>query len=64
MNGIELITAIRENPNTKHLPCIAITAFHTTVVKQQAIEAGFDSYMAKPLDDTSFLRMVDNMLSA
>ena len=56
MDGLSLIRTIRADPNIASLPCVAITAYHTSAVKQQAIEAGFDVYFSKPLDDTSFIR--------
>lgn len=63
MDGWELLQAIRGNPKLANLPCIAITAYHTSVVRQQAIEAGFDAYFPKPLDDTSFVREVSRVIT-
>lgn len=62
MDGLTLIRKIRQNPETANLPCIAITAYHTSAVKQQAIDAGFDAYFAKPLDDTAFIREVSRLI--
>src|SRR5260221_14333196 len=56
MDGLSLIRTIRENPATARIPCCAMTAYHTSTVKQQAIDSGFDAYFAKPLDDTLFVR--------
>jgi CheY-like chemotaxis protein len=63
MDGIELITNMRENPAYASLPCVAITAFHSSQLKQEALGAGFDAYFAKPLDDTSFVRELDRIIS-
>lgn len=63
MDGIELLAAIRNHAPTAHLPCVAITAFHTSAVKMQALEAGFDAYFPKPLDDMAFARELDRILS-
>jgi CheY-like chemotaxis protein len=62
MDGLSLIKAIRQNPNVTNLPCIAITAYHTSAVKQQAIDAGFDVYFSKPLDDTVFVREISRVI--
>jgi CheY-like chemotaxis protein len=62
MDGLQLIQNIRQNPDTSNLPCIAITAYHTSSVRQQAIDAGFDTYFSKPLDDTSFFREVSRVI--
>lgn len=61
MDGIELIQTIRESAAWRHLPCVAITAYHTSQVKQQALNAGFDAYFPKPLDDTSFVRELERI---
>ena len=63
MDGVQLMREIRQNTALVDLPCIAITAFHTSAVKQEALAAGFNAYLAKPLDDTAFLRAIDAMLS-
>jgi len=62
MDGLQVIQQIRENPDTAQLPCIAITAYHTSAVKQQAIKAGFDAYFSKPIDDTTFIREINRIV--
>lgn len=62
MDGIELIRAIRANGATYALPCIAITAYHTSAVKQQALMSGADAYFPKPLDHTAFVREVERVV--
>jgi CheY-like chemotaxis protein len=63
MDGIGLVQAIRQNTATADLPCVAITAYHTSTVKKQAIEAGFDAYFPKPVDDTSFVRELERIVA-
>ncbi|MCA0454089.1 MAG: response regulator [Chloroflexi bacterium] len=63
MDGIQLLTTIRNHPNISDIPCIAITAFHTSQLKQEALAAGFDAYFSKPLDDTGFMRELDRIIS-
>ena len=63
MDGVQLIEAIRTNQATAALPCIAVTAFHTSAVKQQVLDAGFNAYFPKPLDDKAFVRELDRILS-
>ncbi len=62
MNGWSLLKEIRHNPQTATMPCIAITAYHNSGVRQQAVEAGFDGYFPKPLEDTAFLREVTRII--
>ncbi len=63
MDGIQLLDHIRSSDSLSSLPCVAITAYHTPELKQQALEAGFDSYFAKPLDRTIFLEALFNLLN-
>jgi CheY-like chemotaxis protein len=56
MDGFGLLREIRGDARFSGLPCIAYTAFHTSMVKREALEAGFDAYFPKPLDDNAFVR--------
>lgn len=61
-DGWELIADIRENTFTKDVTCIAVTAFHTSEIRKQAIKAGFNAYFSKPLDATQFARELETLL--
>jgi CheY-like chemotaxis protein len=63
IDGLELVRFIREQATLSKLPCIAITAYHTSKLKQESLEAGFDAYFSKPLDDTGFMRELDRIVS-
>lgn len=52
VSGWELKTQIHEQIG--NLPCIAFTAFHSSKVAQEAIDAGFAGYFSKPLDISHF----------
>ncbi len=56
MDGWGVLKAVRSNPALAQLPCVAITAFHTAELAEQAISMGFNAYFAKPIDATSFVR--------
>lgn len=63
MDGVELVRKIRAHAILNSLPCIAITAYHTSAVKQQALASGFDAYFPKPLDDTAFVRELERVVT-
>lgn len=54
MDGFGLLNQIRSSAELKNLPCVAVTAFHSSEVKKQALDAGFDGYFAKPLNTRNF----------
>jgi CheY-like chemotaxis protein len=62
IDGWGVLSAIRNDDELQSLPCVAITAYHSTEVAVKAIEAGFNAYFSKPLDATSFVRELTNVL--
>lgn len=62
MDGFQLLQKIRETEAVRQIPCVAVTAFHTPSLKQRVMEAGFDSYFAKPLDDRRFIEKIQELL--
>ncbi|MEO1288219.1 MAG: response regulator [Chloroflexota bacterium] len=61
-DGWELLSDIRGNTHTETLTCIAVTAFHTSKIREEAIRVGFDAYFSKPLDATHFARELEAVL--
>ena len=61
MSGWELLRAMRDNPSTAHVPAVAVTAYHSTNVAQEAIKAGFDTYFPKPIEATTFVRELERI---
>ncbi len=60
-NGWELLAEILNHPKTAALPCVAVTAYHTSKLREDAIRAGFTAYFAKPIDATSFARRLEEL---
>lgn len=50
VDGLAATRRIRKDPELRHLPVIALTAFETLGFRQAAFEAGFDGYLTKPID--------------
>jgi CheY-like chemotaxis protein len=55
-DGWELLSEILADSRTAALPCIAVTAYHTSKLREEALIAGFRAYFAKPIDATKFAR--------
>ena len=64
MDGMELIAQIRSDESMAEMPCIMMTAYHSSQVKKQALDAGADAYFPKPIDDTTFVRELERLLNA
>jgi CheY-like chemotaxis protein len=61
-DGWQLLDSILNTPETASMPCVAITAFHTSKLREDAIAAGFTAYFAKPIDATTFARRLEELL--
>lgn len=49
MDGTEALRLLRDNPATREVPVIAVTAFAMKDDRERAIRAGFDGYLEKPI---------------
>ena len=55
--GIDGWTAARmlkDDPNTSHIPLMALTAHTLPGDRKRAMESGFDGYISKPIDVVNF----------
>jgi two-component system cell cycle response regulator DivK len=53
-DGISALQRLRADPATKTIPVVALTAFVMEVDRQRIATAGFDGYLAKPIDVKAF----------
>jgi len=61
-DGWELLKEIRGSSKTADMTCIAVTAYHTSRIREEAIRAGFNAYFSKPLDAMHFARELERLL--
>ncbi|MBI4168818.1 MAG: response regulator [Acidobacteria bacterium] len=62
MDGLKLITLIRENPRTRSLPVIIVTTEGADADRQRGMALGADAYIAKPIQPSDLLRTVTALL--
>lgn len=63
-DGTAVFKKIRENPATKNIPVIAITAYALDFDRERFISQGFDDYISKPVSKTFLLNSVRSILNA
>ena len=63
MDGWGFLQHLQGNPSLDGVPKVAITAFHTPLLAAKAINAGFDAFIPKPIDATSFVQDLDAIVS-
>ena len=59
MDGITALGRLRADPDTARIPVVAVTASVTPGEREKVVAAGFNGYVAKPIDVGTFGDMVD-----
>ena len=63
MDGLEAARRIRENPTTRAIPILAVTARSLPEDKQRCIQGGCNDYISKPFTSTSLLSHIEKLLA-
>ena len=63
LDGFGVIQALRREHRFQNLPVFALTAFAMRGDKENALAAGFDGYIAKPIDVSAFRELIKQALS-
>ncbi len=59
LDGFTAIKMLKNDPKTKHIKIIALTAFAMKGDKDMIIETGADDYIAKPIDTRRLVEIVN-----
>lgn len=62
MSGFEIIEHIKKTNHLKGVPIIAVTAYSMTGDKEKILSAGFNGYIAKPIEATLFANQIKEFL--
>lgn len=62
IDGYEVAQIMRTDPSLRQVPLIAVTASVSGADREKALAAGFDDFVAKPLDPAHFLEQVEGFL--
>lgn len=63
MDGWETLAQMRSSPATAHIPVVAVTAYDSVNVAQDALQAGFNAYFPKPVEATSFVQHLGRLVN-
>lgn len=61
MDGVAALAELRANPVTASIPVVALTAFAMSGDRDRLVNAGFDDYVAKPIDIDRLLDTVTRL---
>lgn len=62
MDGLAAVRALKQDPETRTIPAVAMTAQAMRGDEEAARDAGFDAYVTKPIDTRAFPRVVARLL--
>jgi two-component system cell cycle response regulator DivK len=62
MNGYEVARYLRDAPDWRRVPLIAVTAFSMPGDRESALLAGFDDHITKPIFPETFVAQVEAYL--
>jgi DNA-binding response OmpR family regulator len=58
MDGVTMLTKLRESEKTKHTPVIILTAYSDKTTEAQVGHLGAIEYMIKPFEEESFVKRI------
>ena len=64
MSGLDALRAMRDAPETKDIPVIALTAAASERDKQRGMQAGFYRYLTKPVKVDELVTALEGVLAA
>lgn len=62
MNGYEAGGHLKSNPQLRNIPLIAVTAYAMVGDRDRVLSAGFDGYIAKPINPETFVSQIEGFL--
>jgi CheY-like chemotaxis protein len=63
LDGFGVIRRVRQDPSLADLPVLAVTAYAMRGDRERGLSAGFDGYLAKPVNPASLFAEMDRLLN-
>ncbi len=64
MDGLEATRKLKEEPNTRDIPVVAVTSYAMKGDREKALAAGCSGYITKPIDKDTFVQEVATVLAS
>ena len=62
MDGYEVASRLRQDPQCHHIPIVGVTALAMVGDREKLLTSGFDGYISKPIEPESFVGKVQSFL--
>jgi len=63
MDGLTLVRTLKADPATRDIPVVATTSFPETFSKSDALQAGCDAYLLKPVSTRTLPEDLDQIVA-
>jgi twitching motility two-component system response regulator PilG len=63
IDGFEVCSRIRANPQTSQLPVVMLTAKKSAVDQARGLEVGADAYITKPFKSVKIMDIIESLLA-
>lgn len=62
MDGFQAVPHLRQNPETKNIPILAVTALALRDDREKCLAAGYDDYISKPCTPQDLAAAIEGLL--
>ncbi|MEW4322726.1 response regulator [Chromobacterium vaccinii] len=62
MDGIAAVAILKDDPRTRAIPVVALTAYVMKGDRERMLAAGFDGYIEKPIDYVNFVAEIRRLV--
>ena len=64
LTGFDVVRRLQQDPDWRPVPLVAVSAFSMQSDREQALAAGFDAYLSKPIAPETFVAEIEALLPA
>ena len=64
MDGLKLVSLVRQNPQLKHIPIIIITTEGAEEDRERGLALGANAYISKPIQSSHLIKTIGEILQA
>lgn len=58
LDGYQTVQKLKENPQTRHIPVVIVTALNDVQNQVKSVESGADDFLSKPIEEKLFIAKV------
>jgi PAS domain S-box-containing protein len=63
MSGLDALRVLKSQPETRHIPVVALSAAASDIERRRGVHAGFFRYLTKPLQVDELMRALDDLFT-